>query len=242
MRRLLPVFFVLASALVSACTVAPVSSVPSGRNDPFSGGGESRAARQFTEVVHRVEPVAESQCRNFTRGGANCDFLIVVDDRPDETPNAFQTRDSQGRPVLAFNLALIREAQNADELAFVMGHEASHHILGHLDRVQEDAAIGAIIFSGIAAMTGADEASVRSAEEFGASVGARTFTKNYELEADELGTVISLRSGFDPIRGARFFERLPDPGNRFLGTHPPNSERIETVRRTSEAYRAGGGV
>lgn len=144
--------------------------------------------------------------------------------------------------MLAFNLALIRDAQNADELAFVMGHEASHHILGHLDRVQEDAAIGAIIFSGIAAMTGADEASVRSAEEFGASVGARTFTKNYELEADELGTVITMRAGFDPIRGARFFERLPDPGNRFLGTHPPNAARIDAVRRTVAAVQAGGGV
>lgn len=237
MRRILPLLFVL----LSACTAVPISSVPRGGSDALAGTG-SRAAQQFVEVVDRVEPVAERQCRSVSYNGSNCDFLIVVDDRPDDEPNAFQTRDSQGRPVLAFNLALIREAQNADELAFVMGHEASHHILGHLDRVQEDAAIGAIIFSGIAAMTGADEASVRSAEEFGASVGARTFTKDYELEADELGTVITMRAGFDPIRGARFFERLPDPGNRFLGTHPPNSARIDTVRRTAAAVRSGGGV
>lgn len=236
MRRILPLLFVL----ISACTAVPISSVPGG-GDPLAGTG-SRAAQQFVDVVDRVEPVAEQQCRSISYKGSNCDFLIVVDDRPGEEPNAFQTRDSQGRPVLAFNLALIRDAQNADELAFVMGHEASHHILGHLDRVQEDAAIGAIIFSGIAAMTGADEASVRSAEEFGASVGARTFTKNYELEADELGTVITMRAGFDPIRGARFFERLPDPGNRFLGTHPPNSARIDAVRRTVAAVQAGGGV
>ncbi|HAB36898.1 MAG TPA: peptidase M48, partial [Rhodobacteraceae bacterium] len=30
-----------------------------------------------------------------------------------------------------------------------------------------------------------------------------------------------------------FFNRIPDPGNRFLGTHPPNSQRIATVERTA---------
>jgi predicted Zn-dependent protease len=64
-------------------------------------------------------------------------------------------------------------------------------------------------------------------------VGARTYSKDFELEADALGTVISMRAGFDPIRGAAFFTRIPDPGNRFLGTHPPNAQRIETVRRVA---------
>ncbi|MGB0799102.1 MAG: peptidase M48, partial [Planktomarina sp.] len=30
--------------------------------------------------------------------------------------------------------------------------------------------------------------------------------------------------------GAAYFTRIPDPGNRFLGTHPPNGARITTVR------------
>lgn len=40
---------------------------------------------------------------------------------------------------------------------------------------------------------------------------------------------------YDPLRGAEFFTRIPDPGNRFLGTHPPNAARLETVRRTAAA-------
>ena len=54
-----------------------------------------------------------------------------------------------------------------------------------------------------------------------------------ELEADALGTIIAHEAGFDPLRGAAFFERIPDPGNQFLGTHPPNAARIETVRRVA---------
>jgi hypothetical protein len=34
---------------------------------------------------------------------------------------------------------------------------------------------------------------------------------------------------------------LPDPGDRFLGTHPPNAERKALVRQTVARLRAGGG-
>jgi len=74
---------------------------------------------------------------------------------------------------------------------------------------------------------------VRSAQELGAAVGARTYSKEFELEADRLGTIITKRAGYDPLRGAEFFTRIPDPGNRFLGTHPPNAQRIQTVRETA---------
>ncbi|MDJ0823583.1 MAG: M48 family metallopeptidase [Paracoccaceae bacterium] len=193
-----------------------------------------RAARQFVRVVETMEPVAEAECRRRTPR-RNCDFLIVVDDRPGQPPNAFQTLARDGRPILAFNLPLIASVRNADELAFVMGHEASHHILNHLARMRESANAGAVIFSGIAEITGADVRDVRNAAELGAAVGARTYSKDFELEADQLGTILTKRAGFDPLRGAAFFARIPDPGNRFLGSHPPNAERMEIVRRTVAA-------
>ena len=64
-------------------------------------------------------------------------------------------------------------------------------------------------------------------------MGARSYSKEFELEADALGTVITKKAGFNPLVGAEFFTRIPDPGNRFLGTHPPNAQRIETVRRVN---------
>lgn len=247
MRRLLPLLFSLFAALAACApvTVQPPAGSRTGTDVPTTRPGGAlvtedgelraradRAARTFVQVVQTVEPVAESQCRQVT-SNANCNFIIVVDDRPGQQPNAFQTLDRAGRPVLAFNLALIASVDNADELAFVMGHEASHHILGHLDRTRANAAVGAVIFSGLAAMTGANADAVRSAEEFGAAVGARTYSKDFELEADRLGTVITARSGYNPVRGAEFFTRIPDPGNRFLGTHPPNAQRMDVVRRTA---------
>ncbi|MCE8008689.1 M48 family metalloprotease [Aestuariivita sp.] len=230
---------VVAALAVAACDVAAPPSAPattgSTTTEPRLSPGA--AARGFVSVVETVEPVAERECRRRTQG-ANCDFLILVDDRPNQPPNAFQTRDETGRPVLAFTLALIADARNTDELAFVMGHEAAHHILGHLDRQQRNAAAGALIFAGLASVTGGTGADIRQAQELGAVVGARSYSKEFELEADELGTIIAHRAGYDVLRGAEFFARIPDPGNRFLGTHPPNAQRATAVRNT--LARIGG--
>jgi predicted Zn-dependent protease len=198
------------------------------------------AARNFITVAQRMEPQIEAECEERTRGqGRSCDYQIVVDDSPDQAPNAFQTLDKQGRPIVAFNLALIATAQNMDELAFVMGHEAAHHIEAHIPRSQNTAMTGAVILGSLVAAAGGNEQSVRNAQDFGASMGARAYSQDFELEADRLGTILSWNAGFDPERGALFFKRLGDPGDNFLGTHPGNARRLSVVRETVARLRAG---
>lgn len=231
-----------ALALVLAgCAVAPPPAprVPSNPVAQPAAPGFATAARTFIAVVERVEPVAEAYCRE-RRPDLNCDFRIVIDDRAGAPPNAFHTLDRQtGQPLIGFTLSLIADARNADELAFVLGHEAAHHIAGHIPRARDTAMAGALILGTLAAMGGADAGAIRSAQNVGASVGARTYSRDFELEADALGTVIAFRAGYDPERGAGFFGRLPDPGNRFLGSHPPNAQRVGVVSRTAADLRAG---
>jgi predicted Zn-dependent protease len=204
--------------------VAPVPVVQPARLLP------GIAAQTFVEVVDRVEPVAESVCRAQAEPGTNCNFVIVVDDTRGREPNAFQTVAPDGRPVVGFTLALIADARNADELAFVLGHETAHHIAGHITRQQRSSLSGAVLAGVLATAGGGDAAAVRNAQNMGAQVGARRYAKEYELEADALGARIAVRAGYDPVRGAAFFTRIPDPGDQFLGTHPPNADRIKVVR------------
>lgn len=242
LSRLLP--SVAALALLAACAApAPVPPLPEVKPAAAAMAEPDRAAlrsqaRAFVETVATVEPVAEAECRRRAPQ-RNCDFRIVVDDTPGAPPNAFQTVDATGRPVIAFTVSLIGLAQNADEMAFVLSHEAAHHIAGHLDRVQQNATFGAAVVGQIVTALGeTDPRAIRTAQEIGAAFGARTYSKDFELEADELGTVIAFMAGFDPVRGAAFFARIPDPGDRFLGTHPPNADRIATVLRTARAIGA----
>lgn len=233
MRYLLPI---LAAAALGACTVE-TAGTPAAKPVPKPTTASAAppkvssrtAVANFRSVVRQVEPVAERECR-ARAPDLNCDFKIVVDERTNQPPNAFQTLDKNGRPILGFTIALIADARNRDEIAFVMGHEAAHHIEKHLAQQQQSAIGGAILGGIIAASVGLD---VNAGQQLGGSVGARAYSKNNELEADALGTVISKRAGYNPVRGAAFFTRIPDPGDRFLGTHPPNAARIETVRRVN---------
>ncbi|TDK41244.1 M48 family metallopeptidase [Antarcticimicrobium luteum] len=229
MRRIL---MMLALLFVAGCAAAP----PPGTALPEE---VLRARRAFGQVVAAVEPVAERECASRT-SDVSCDFIIRVDPDPGDQPNAFQTVDSRGRPVILFTVALIDSTRNADELAFVLSHETAHHILGHLDRQARHAAAGAAIFGGLATLDGASPEAVIRAQELGAAVGARSYSKDFELEADHLGTVIAYHAGFDPLRGAEYFARLPDPGDRFLGTHPPNAARVRVVQQTMRVLQGPG--
>lgn len=206
--------------------VETTSSGPVSQNQSVSSATGSAT---FRSVVRRMEPVAEAECRRRAPG-QNCDFQIVVDPRADLPPNAYQTLNRNGRPIIGFTQALIADARNADELAFIFGHEAAHHIENHIAEQQSNAIGGAVVGSVIAATLGLD---VGVGQRVGGTVGARAYSKPAELEADALGTIITHRAGFDPVRGAEFFNRIPDPGDRFLGTHPPNADRIATVRRVA---------
>jgi predicted Zn-dependent protease len=192
----------------------------------------AQAARSFLAVVARVEPVAERECRARSTG-INCNMHIVVDDNPKLPPNAFQTFDKNRQPVIIFTQALIADVRNPDELAFILGHEAAHLIRGHIPKTQQSAMAGAVLGGLLAATLGAGDAAIETAQQVGGAVGARSFSKTYELEADELGTIIAAHAGYDPLKGAAYFSRIPDPGNKVLGTHPRNSARIAVVRRTA---------
>lgn len=234
MRYFITLLFVILSACAAPVTQSPTTTPSAGVPTQAAATLGSRlsgqqVANNFVTAIEDMRPILVRTCREMTPQ-RNCDFQVVVDDRPRVPPNAFQTVDRQGRPVLGFTLSLIAEMRNRDEIAFVIGHEGAHHILRHLERQRQSAMGGAVVFGVLAAALGGSQQSVDAAADIGASVGARSFSKDFELEADRLGARMTQRGGYDPVRGAAYFTRIPDPRNVFLGTHPPNASRIAAVR------------
>jgi len=217
--------------------IAPQAVVP--RVNPDIPRTPQGAAMSFAAVIRSMEPMVERECIQRRQTPINCDFQFVVDDRPGLEPNAFQTLDTTGRPIIGFTLSLIAAARNTDELAFVVGHEASHHILNHIDQRTGAATAGAVILSGIVAASGADPATIRAAQQMGANVGARYYSRDWELQADYLGAIIALNAGYDPVRGAEFFSRIPDPGDKILGTHPSRAQRQARVAQAVADVSSG---
>ena len=165
--------------------------------------------RNFITAVTRMRPVLIETCKSSTKD-LNCDFVFKIDPNPESLPHAFQTENEEGQPVLYFTRTLLTDMYNADEIAFVIGHEAAHHILSHLDR-QKRSSIGV-------------------ASNLGAAVGGRTYSKNYESEADRLGAQMTLRAGLDPVLGSAYLMRIPEPRSRLFKSHPRNADRIAGVR------------
>lgn len=237
-------------ALTGCGTVPPEANLPAGQGStqqPISAPtpapdrpqrDAAGAARAFVTVMRKMEPAVERECLQRRTQPINCDFQFVVDDRAGLEPNAFQTVDSRGRPIIGFTLSLIAAARNDDELAFVVGHEASHHILGHLTQKSRAATAGAVLGGILGAYTG-DAAVAQTAQRIGATISARSFSKEWELQADYLGSIVTLNAGYDPTNGARFFERIPDPGDRILGSHPSRAARVAQVNRAVADYRSG---
>lgn len=240
MQTVRPLILFLAAALALAGCVPGVAPTAPPRGEVAAETEADLAARarqavlNFEEVVTRVEPVAEQLCREATPDQP-CDFVIYVDRAPDSGVNAFHTLDPEGQPAIIFTLGLIAEARNTDELAFIMGHEAAHHIARHIPMGQRRAVEGAEAFARIAEARGEGRARIDEAAQIGALVASREFGQQAELEADAIGTIIAARAGYDPLRGAAFFTRFPDPARAFLSTHPPNAARIGVVRRTLAA-------
>lgn len=231
---------------LSACAPAPVQRTPDRNVEPAPTvpvrtvpNGSPMGPKSFFNVVSRLEPTIERECLQRRTANINCDFKFVVDDRPGAEPNAFQTVDASGRPIIGFTASLISATYNRDEIAFVVGHEASHHVLNHLNRKSGAATAGAIILGGLAKAYGANIGDIDTAQKIGATVGSRVYSKEWELEADYLGAIIALNAGFDPVNGSHFFDRLPDPGNHVLGTHPARSARLAQVQRAVTDVRSG---
>jgi Zn-dependent protease with chaperone function len=221
-------------AFLAACTT-PISQ---GAQGLVQQSGTLHGEATFAEVASRVGPVAEAMCRERAVV-RNCNFRLLIDNRLGQPPNAFQTVDRYDRPILGFNIALIEQARNADELAFVMGHEAAHHIAGHIPQREQAALSGALMGAILATAQGLPETEVQRAGQLGAAYGARQFSRDFELEADAIGTELALRAGYDAVRGSAFFDRLPDPGDRFLGTHPSNAARKALVQATQNRLLTG---
>lgn len=185
----------------------------------------------FQRVSRRVEPEAERSCRELHPKARKqfCDFVIKVHNDPKQPPNAFQSVGKDGRPVITFNINMIRTIHNDHEIAFILGHETGHQIATHLIKTRQNATAGAVVGGILAGVLGAN---VQAGVDLGGMVGARSYSKGFELEADRIGTHIASRSGYSAIIGARSFNRTKG-SNAFLSTHPPSQDRINAVHQTA---------
>lgn len=219
---------------VTEAEISQASLAVAGKTDSLDvherSDGESR--EMVEHVTKRLRRVAPEVCQHAE---TSCFFNVVYVD--DDFPNALAL---EGGRIEVYR-GLLQYLESEDELAAVIGHEMGHHIAEHLQEKQQNAAIGAVIAgiltAGAIAATGGNSYNPYQAQDtinqsmrLGASIGAISFSKEQEREADLVGAYLLERAGYNLFRAGRLYEVISAMDDKtrssWLDTHPAGPERV----------------
>jgi predicted Zn-dependent protease len=150
-----------------------------------------------------------------------------------------------------FHSGTLLAAGSEGELAGVMGHEIAHVKARHYARMQKASQLPDLLvgIAGMAAAVAAKEPGILVATHAANVAMKLKFSREYENEADELGTIFMTRAGFPPGAITRFFERIlaeqramPDRIPPYLFTHPDVHDRIAAVTAQAGKLHPPGGA
>ncbi len=159
------------------------------------------------------------------------EFHLLADEN---TINAFALPGGQ----IFITYALFSKLNEA-QLAGVLGHEIGHVIGRHsAERIAESTYWQTI---SMGAQVGADAGNIVGA------IGQNTLLKNGrgdELESDDLGVLLMIRSGYPPDQMIEVMEILktaagPNRVPEFQSTHPDPDNRIARIRQSIKKYQGG---
>jgi hypothetical protein len=135
------------------------------------------------------------------------------------------------------NRGMIEAAKTEGEVAGVMAHELSHVALRHGTAQATKATpyeVGSIAGQILGAIIGGTAGAVVSqGAQFGFGTAFLRYSREYEKQADLLGSHIMARAGYDPRDMANVFKTIEQTagngGPQFLSDHPNPSNRYQYI-------------
>jgi predicted Zn-dependent protease len=148
---------------------------------------------------------------------------------------------------------LLRMANEA-QLAAIIGHEIGHYVARHgVERLRDArsrAAFGQFLgmFLGAA---GAGGAAVGFLGQLALIAGMFAYSRENEIQADEIGLELMIRAGYAPREAPRIWQQLVDElkgdpaneatsGSILFATHPAPSDRLDKLAALARAMPAEG--
>ena len=139
------------------------------------------------------------------------------------------------------NRGMIDAAKTEGEMAGVMAHEISHVALRHATAQQTKVnnpwnqilGIGAVVGGAIlAGEAGAQAGQIAAAGYF------LRYSREYEIQADTLGSQIMAQAGYDPRDLANMFQTIASQGGgrgpEWLSSHPDPGNRNQKINREAQ--------
>jgi Zn-dependent protease with chaperone function len=154
-----------------------------------------------------------------------------------------------GGPMF-LNRGMIEASKNEAEMAGVMAHEISHVALRHGTAQAtkgEKFQIGAIAGQVLGAIVGGTAGSIiAQGSQFGLGTYFLKYSREYETQADILGSQIMARAGYDPRNMANMFKTIEAQGGRggpeWMSSHPNPGNRYNTINREAQMVQVNGSL
>ncbi len=161
--------------------------------------------------------------------GVQWEFVLFADSEP----NAFAVPGGKA----GVNTGIMPIAITDAGLATIIGHEIAHLTARHAaERVSQKRA--AQIGAGVLGLVIPEAGLLTTGVGYGTQLGLLKFSRAHELEADQIGSILMARAGYDPREAVNFWQRFADykkqkgkaTSMEFLSTHPLDERRINALR------------
>lgn len=152
---------------------------------------------------------------------------IAITYEKDDSPNAWVKFKSQKDFSVHVTKGLMKILDTEEQIAGVLGHEIGHVKLGHYDK-GVGRAVGWTLL-GIA--LGKAGGIAQTAGNVGIQLAESGFSRGQEVEADDYGTELLKRAGYDPYGLYRAMKAFQD--NKYVtqpngfNSHPPTARRLK---------------
>jgi Zn-dependent protease with chaperone function len=234
----------------SNASITSASREISSANVSYHRNSSMLDARDRVErIFARLKPSARELCRYLAeRSTVSCsDWQVAVEDS--QVFNAYAT----GANEIVVSKGIVEQSRYPEEVAFILAHELSHHMLNHLGETRINEFVGSllgILLSAAIASVALEEVDCNPDYEncddaydlaeriigTGANAGAYVANHKYavaqESEADMLAAYILSRSNYSLIRARQTLlniARMGDSTNTrssFFDSHPAGPERL----------------
>ena len=141
---------------------------------------------------------------------------------------------------VAFYTGIIPVCQDEAGIAVVMGHEVAHAIANHARERMSQGLVANGLLGGLQVAMGENPSLTQTiflqAVGIGGQVGMLKFSRDQELEADQLGLIFMAIAGYDPREAPEFWKRMEAKSGggsppEFLSTHPGPGRRIDQLNK-----------
>lgn len=197
--------------------------------------------KELTQKIEKSPEVEKWEAAKWRVIGSDLDtepwrFVFVTG----PSPNAWVTELLPKRLFIA--TSLLDFAESIDEVAFVLSHELSHFIHGHVSRfneIEKNLKTAEILLLTMDPTEGVLAFGVIAFLDIVRRAIAASYSRDQEHEADELGMhLLRACEEFDMEAGSRLLYRLHRVEGKsampFLDTHPPSLERARFLYAASK--------